>query len=219
MLEWVDGAFAPGTRLRFPTVVGLPHGLEFTLPDDASIVGRALSITARVDPAAVARKGSFKVTSLQIYSAPEEEEDEEPVEQSEEEAAASASAKAAQARRDAGEGRGPIASHVLTPRDEAQSLGELKELGFSPHDAARNGDCWPLSVLTSAKKITTEEAAAPTPQTDGKVEAARKQAIVLVTASRIGGVDGNEVRRQELGLKVTPGASAKQLAPWKALRR
>eukprot|EP00966_Prymnesium_polylepis_P336318 7391522-Prymnesium_polylepis.1 len=152
-----------------------------------------------------------------MYSAPEE--DEEPVEQSEEEAAAAAAAQAAQARRDAGEGRDPVASHQLPPRDEGQTLGELKELGFSLHAAARTGDCWPLSVLASANKITTAEAGAPTPLTDGKVEAARKQGIDLVSAARIGGVDGNEVRRQELGLKVTPAAAAKQLAPWKALRK
>ena len=108
---------------------------------------------------------------------------------------------------------------MLPPRDEAEALTELGELGFSLHAAARNGDCWPVSVLASANKITTEEAAAPTPLTDGKVLATRKQGIDLVTAARIGGVDGNEVRRQELGLKVTPAASAKQLAPWKALRK
>jgi hypothetical protein len=56
VLEWVDDAFAPCARLRFPTVAGLPHGLEFTLPDDKAIVGKALSVAARVDPAAVARK-------------------------------------------------------------------------------------------------------------------------------------------------------------------
>ena len=216
VLEWVDDAFAPGARLRFPTVAGLPHGLEFTLPDDKAIVGKALSVAARVDPAAVARKDLFKVTSLQINATPAEEED-EPVERTREEA--SASTQAAQARREAGEGRGPIVSHVLPPRDEAQALAELGELGFFLCEAARNGDCWPLSVLASANKITTQEANAPTQHTDGRVEAAREQAIDLVTSSRIGGVDGNEVRRQELGLKVTPAASAKQLTPWKAVRK
>ena len=194
VLEWVDGAFAPDCHLRFPTVVGMPHGLAFTLPADASIVGKAVAITVRVDAAAVVRKQRINVTSLQIKAEAAEEEEQ-------------------QQRRE------PIASRVLPPRSEADVLAELHEIGFSLCKAARNGDCWPLSVLASACKITTEEAAAPTRQTDGKVKAVRERGIDLVTASRIGGVDGNEVRRQELGLKVTPSASAKKLAPWKALRK
>ena len=73
--------------------------------------------------------------------------------------------------------------------------------------------------MAAANQITIDEAREPTVETDGKVQELRGKGIDFVTAARIGGMCGNAVRRQELGLKVTPSAAAKQLAQWRSLRK
>ena len=57
--------FQPGATLKFPTVVGLAHGLQFTLPGEAGQV----RVTARVDAGAVGKKTRFTVASLMIKAA------------------------------------------------------------------------------------------------------------------------------------------------------
>ena len=212
-LEWIDDVFTPAARLKFPTVVGLPHGLEFALPTEASIVGRALSVTARIDPAAVQKKKSFKVTHLMIKRV---------------EAAASGDGG------DGGDGGGhggggeggeggesegsrpPIPSQVLPPVPIVVARARLvTQARYTIAAAARDGDCYLTSGLASAGDITPHEALHPTEAVGGQVQTLRTAAIDCVAGDGpIGGIDASVYRTAE-HLPADAAAAEAAMLPWR----
>ena len=64
-IGWLD-AFDLGMTLRFPVCPGRVDGLVFKLPSDEEVRGKAMAVSTTVDAAAVKKKDSFVVTSLQM---------------------------------------------------------------------------------------------------------------------------------------------------------
>lgn len=89
-------------------------------------------------------------------------------------------------------------SMVKPPVPVTKAHAELRELGFTMHDAARNGDCFPLSAMAGFEIPDLANVAAPTVHTIETVTKARIAAVDLVTGdSPIGGIDAAVVRENE----------------------
>jgi hypothetical protein len=89
-------------------------------------------------------------------------------------------------------------SMVKPPVPVTKAHAELRELGFTMHDAARNGDCFPLSAMAGFEITDLANVAAPTVHTIETVTKARIAAVDLVTGdSPIGGIDAAVVRENE----------------------
>ena len=200
-LPWLD-SFSPGMELRFPVLVGLSDGIRFKLPGNDAVVGRTLSIKASLDAGAV-RKDTIKTTNMQFLV--------EVVERTREEVAASPTSIEA-AKKRAEEGRAPVETHMLPPIAEEEVLRRMGDCGYTLASAAKNGDCWPLSVLASAGKIL--DALHPSSSTHTEVGLVRGRAVDLITGKRVEDVPSSEIRRQE-GLPVTEKAAERKMAEWR----
>ena len=162
-LPWLD-AMRPAMELRFPCVVGMPDGLAFKLPGDEAVVGRTLSVTARIDASV---KRAFHTTNLMMKAAEASAEAPAAPPQA---AAPPAQANApppplAPARVEAPPPPPRPASRHLPPRLMLEVNAALAALGYARAPAEARGDCAPLSFLAAAGRVTAEEAAAPTEAT------------------------------------------------------
>tara|TARA_B110001450_G_C17636734_1_gene487502 strand:+ start:115 stop:1803 length:1689 start_codon:yes stop_codon:yes gene_type:complete len=89
-------------------------------------------------------------------------------------------------------------SMIKPPVPVTKAHAELREIGFTMHDAARNGDCYPLSAMAGFEIPDLADVAAPTWRTMETVRKARIAAVDLVTGdSPIGGIDPAVVRKNE----------------------
>jgi len=89
-------------------------------------------------------------------------------------------------------------SMVKPPVPVTKAHADLRELGFTMHGAARNGDCFPLSAMAGFEIPDLADVAAPTVRTLETVKTARIAAVDLVTGSApIGGIDAAVVRENE----------------------
>ena len=149
-MKWLDG-FKPGCTLKFSVFPGRSEeGFLFCLPNDDSIVGKTLLISANVETQAT-RAQSFRATRLLRKLTNEEME----------KAIMANAEKSTVQKPDSSlpdvpneELRQPIQSHILPPIAEETVFHELGQLGWQLGAAAKNGDCFPLSVLASSKLIT-----------------------------------------------------------------
>jgi hypothetical protein len=110
-------------------------------------------------------------------------------------------------------------SMVKPPVPATKAHAELRELGFTMHDAARNGDCFPLSAMAGFEIPDLADVAAPTARTLETVKKARIAAVDLVTGDApIGGIEAAIVRENEdLTDTYTMGCASKFLDAWKTL--
>ena len=213
-LPWLD-AMRPAMELRFPCVVGMPDGLAFKLPGDEAVVGRTLSVTARIDASV---KRAFHTTNLMMKAAEASAEAPAPSPQDVAPTAppqAAAPPPLAPARVEAPPPPPRPASRHLPPRLMREVDAALAAMGYARAPAEARGDCAPLSFLAAAGRVTAEEAAAPTEATRGVVRAARGASVdLLVGTHAVGGVPTATLRREE-GLRVTPAAAERQMAEWR----
>eukprot|EP00966_Prymnesium_polylepis_P008567 197901-Prymnesium_polylepis.1 len=93
--------------------------------------------------------------------------------------------------------RPPIQSVQREPIPIAEAQTRLAALSYSLGDAAPEGDCYPLSVLTSVGTISPAEAVEPTGETMDLVLQTRKASIDTIVGDSIGGIDGAVFRAGE----------------------
>eukprot|EP00966_Prymnesium_polylepis_P309097 7142905-Prymnesium_polylepis.1 len=72
---------------------------------------------------------------------------------------------------------------MLDPIDEAQTLSELAELGFTLKEVPRDGNCYPRGCLLSAGMLNDDEGA-----THAKIMRVREQSVSMVCGARV--IDG-----------------------------
>ena len=112
--------------------------------------------------------------------------------------------------------RPPVASQTKPPVRDA--LEQLLAVGFERTKVERKGDCFPLSVMAGHEIVDTAAVLMPTSDAKDKVLTLRKAGVGLVAGSKpIGGIESRVFRAEE-GLKKTPIAAAKELAPYLAPR-
>ena len=204
-LAWID-AFEPGMRLKLSVVPGLTHGLEFRLPTDTAVVGKALSISTKVDATAVKRE-EFDVRGLMRHVAPAPSEAAPaPSEASEPPSEAPAATFAAPS---------PAAAAPVSIIGPPVPVTEIhSRLGVEALPAEAKGDCFPLSLMCGFE-VSEAETAHPSPATTESVRLARNGSIDLIAGTlAIDGVPSRTVRHEE-GLPKTPVAAERRLSSWR----
>ena len=104
-------------------------------------------------------------------------------------------------------------SMVKPPIPLPIALSSLGDIHFSRGVAARNGDCFPLSVCSG---FEISDAWSPRLETLDRVTDLRSAAVDLLCGDSIGGVPGRVFREME-GLPIEGEEAAVDLADWKQL--
>ena len=106
-------------------------------------------------------------------------------------------------------------SKVKAPVARSVAHEALRTLGFHLGTAARNGDCFPLSVMAGFE-VDAEQAAHPQLEALEAVGDARAAAVDLLVADEIGGITGSVVREHE-SLPADPAEAELELTDWRQL--
>ena len=213
-IPWIEGVFMIPCELKFPTVPGLAHGLQFALASPG-LVGKTLSVTAQLNAAAVAGKSAIKVTHLMIKGAAGDEGGVGGVPPAGDEGGGGGVPPAGNEGGGRGGGGGNDAPRVPSQFGPPVAVADVHaQLGCEAIPAAGAGDCFPLSAMCGFE-LTADAVEAPNGDATETVRLARVGSVDAVAGEGdLGGVAAATVRGEE-GLPRAADEAEAKLGPWR----